>query len=195
MNASLPGPKLSPASRRGSPGGRRFELGLLFCALLAVPLVPPTAWASAPTKPNIIVILTDDQGYADLSVQDQVSHIKTPHIDSLAKAGIRCTAGYVTAPQCSPSRAGLITGRHQQRFGLDTIPDCPLPLEEVTLAERLHPSRLRQRHGGQMAPRSESDVCPMDQGASAGESAIAAWSRADSREMAPRLFAFSAGVR
>jgi arylsulfatase A-like enzyme len=94
--------------------------------------------AMAASKPNIIVILTDDQGYADLSAQGQVRDIKTPHIDSLAKNGVRCTAGYITAPQCSPSRAGLITGRYQQRFGLDTIPDCPLPLEEVTIAERLH---------------------------------------------------------
>ena len=93
--------------------------------------------AMAASKPNIIVILTDDQGYADLSAQGQVRDIKTPHIDSLAKNGVRCTAGYITAPQCSPSRAGLITGRYQQRFGLDTIPDCPLPLEEITIAERL----------------------------------------------------------
>jgi arylsulfatase A-like enzyme len=50
---------------------------------------------------------------------------------------VRMTAGYITAPQCSPSRAGLITGRYQQRFGLDSIPDCPLPLAEVTIAERL----------------------------------------------------------
>jgi arylsulfatase A-like enzyme len=50
---------------------------------------------------------------------------------------VRFTAGYVTAPQCSPSRAGLLTGRYQQRIGIDTIPDIPLPLEEVTIAERL----------------------------------------------------------
>ena len=88
-------------------------------------------------KPNIIVILTDDQGYADLSIQKQVPDVRTPNLDALAASGVRCTAGYVTAPQCSPSRAGLLTGRYQQRFGFDTIPDCPLPLEETTLADRL----------------------------------------------------------
>jgi arylsulfatase A-like enzyme len=85
----------------------------------------------------VIVVFTDDQGYADIGVNGQLKDIRTPNIDALAAAGVRCTAGYITAPQCSPSRAGLITGRHQQRFGFDTIPDGPLPLEEVTIAERL----------------------------------------------------------
>ena len=88
-------------------------------------------------KPNIIVILTDDLGYADLSCQHQVSDIKTPNIDALAGRGVRLTAGYVTAPQCSPSRAGLISGRYQQKFGLDTIPDDPMPLDEQTIPKRL----------------------------------------------------------
>ncbi len=89
------------------------------------------------SKPNVIVILADDQGYADLSCQGVANDVRTPYIDSLAANGIRMTAGYVTAPQCSPSRAGLITGRYQQRFGVDQITNCPLPLEEITIAERL----------------------------------------------------------
>jgi arylsulfatase A-like enzyme len=88
-------------------------------------------------KPNIIVIYADDMGYADLSAQGSVKDIKTPNIDLLAKEGIRCTAGYVTAPQCSPSRAGLLTGRYQERYGFDEIPDGPLPLSEITIANRL----------------------------------------------------------
>lgn len=92
----------------------------------------------ADEQPNIIVILADDQGYADLGVQGVVKDIRTPNLDALAASGVRCTDAYVTAPQCSPSRAGLMTGRYQQRFGFDTIPDCPLPLEEATIAERLH---------------------------------------------------------
>ncbi|TSA33697.1 MAG: iduronate sulfatase [Verrucomicrobiaceae bacterium] len=94
----------------------------------------------AAEHPNIIVILADDQGYADLGVQGVEKDIRTPNLDALAAAGVRCTDAYVTAPQCSPSRAGLMTGRYQQRFGFDTIPDCPLPLEEITVAERLHPA-------------------------------------------------------
>ena len=88
-------------------------------------------------KPNVIVILADDQGYADLGVQGQVKDIRTPNLDALAAGGVRCTSGYVTAPQCSPSRAGLISGRYQQKFGLDTIPDDPMPLAEVTIPKRL----------------------------------------------------------
>ena len=91
----------------------------------------------ASSKPNIIVILTDDQGWADVGAHGQVSDIRTPQLDGLAASEVRCTAGYITAPQCSPSRAGLLTGRYQQRFGLESIPDTPLPLEQVTVAERL----------------------------------------------------------
>ena len=93
--------------------------------------------APASPRPNVIVILADDQGYADLGVQGQVKDVRTPNIDALAASGVRFTSGYVTSPQCSPSRAGLITGRYQNKFGLEQVPDVPLPLEEITLAERL----------------------------------------------------------
>jgi len=110
----------------------------LLTTLLLAPLAVLHAAAPRPAgKPNIIVILTDDQGYADLSCQRQVPDIKTPNLDFLAGQGVRLTAGYVTAPQCSPSRAGLITGRYQQKFGLDNIADDPMPLEEQTIPERL----------------------------------------------------------
>lgn len=93
--------------------------------------------ASEERKPNVIVILTDDWGYGDLGAYGNRDDVKTPNLDRLAKEGVLFTDGYVTAPQCAPSRAGLITGRYQQRYGFDTIPDCPLPLEEKTLADRL----------------------------------------------------------
>ncbi len=103
-----------------------------------------TAQAVIPaSQPNVIVILTDDQGWSDLGCQGVHKDVKTPHIDALAARGVRCSAGYVTAPQCSPSRVGLITGRHQQRWGIDTIPDMPLPNEAVTIAERLQPLGYR----------------------------------------------------
>ncbi len=87
--------------------------------------------------PNIIVIFTDDQGYADVGAQGIVSDIKTPHLDALAASGVRMTAGYVTAPQCVPSRAGLLSGRYQQRFGVDHNGTIPLPLDEKLLPQRL----------------------------------------------------------
>jgi arylsulfatase A-like enzyme len=98
------------------------------------------AWAvDKPARPNIIVILTDDQGYFDLGVHG-CKDIPTPHIDSLARNGVRCSNGYVSAPQCAPTRAGLLTGRYQQRFGFEhnsALPNSSLPLTETTLADRL----------------------------------------------------------
>ena len=95
-------------------------------------------------KPNIIVILADDLGYADLSMHGS-KDLKAPHIDSLAKNGTRFTSAYVSAPYCSPTRAGLLTGRYQQRFGHEFNPeaappgarDVGLPLTETTLPEQL----------------------------------------------------------
>jgi arylsulfatase A-like enzyme len=71
--------------------------------LLALPL--GTCLAAAETKPNIIVILTDDLGWADIGSQGINKDIRTPNIDALAAGGLRATSGYVTAPQCVPSRA------------------------------------------------------------------------------------------
>ncbi len=93
-------------------------------------------------RPNILIIVGDDMGYADIGVHG-CKDIPTPHIDSLAKHGVRCTNGYVSGPYCSPTRAGLMTGRYQQRFGHEFNPgpnpmgEIGLPLTEVTLADRL----------------------------------------------------------
>ncbi len=105
-----------------------------------MPWTSSTAGAEARRKPNIIVVFTDDMGYADLGVQGQLDDIKTPHIDQMAKEGVRFTDGYITAPQCSPSRAGLVTGRYQQRFGFDNIADTPLSREERSIADYLKPA-------------------------------------------------------
>ncbi|WP_437229477.1 sulfatase family protein [Planctomicrobium sp. SH661] len=91
----------------------------------------------AADRPNIIVILADDMGYADVGVQGVDPDVKTPNIDRLAHQGVRCTAGYASAPQCAPSRAGLLTGRYQQRYGFDNNQDMPLTTDAVTIAERL----------------------------------------------------------
>ena len=93
--------------------------------------------ANGVKRPNIIVIFTDDQGYADIGIHAQVNDVKTPNIDALAMGGVRMTSGYVTAPQCIPSRAGLITGRYQQRFGTDQNGTRPLPLSEKTIADKM----------------------------------------------------------
>jgi arylsulfatase A-like enzyme len=105
------------------------------CVLLF--LAASATLARAEERPNFIVIFTDDQGYADLGAHGLRDDVKTPNLDRLAREGVLFTDGYITAPQCSPSRAGLLTGRYQQRFGFDSITEGPLPLEEKTIADRL----------------------------------------------------------
>jgi arylsulfatase A-like enzyme len=110
-----------------------------------LPVLPCGASAAGTTrKPNILVILADDLGYGETSCQG-CKDIPTPNIDSIAKNGIRFTSGYVSCPICAPTRAGLMTGRYQQRFGFETNPGPEsyadekfgLPRSQATLAERL----------------------------------------------------------
>ncbi|MCA9015659.1 MAG: sulfatase [Planctomycetaceae bacterium] len=104
-----------------------------------------TNMLQAAQQPNIIVLLADDLGYGELGCQGN-PQIPTPHIDSLARDGIRFTQAYVTAPNCSPSRAGLLTGKIPTRFGYEfnpigarnEDPGTGLPPAEQTLAELLH---------------------------------------------------------
>ncbi len=89
-------------------------------------------------RPNVLVIVGDDMGYADVGFHG-CQDIPTPHLDALATAGVRFNNGYVTGPYCSPTRAGLLTGRYQQRFGHEYNPSgsAGLPTTEITLADRL----------------------------------------------------------
>ncbi|HRX78741.1 MAG TPA: sulfatase-like hydrolase/transferase [Pirellulaceae bacterium] len=89
-------------------------------------------------QPNIILIFSDDHGYSDLSCQEIQNDLKTPNIDALAAGGVVMTSGYVTAPQCVPSRAGLLSGRSQNRFGVDGNGDALDGFDaQQTIAERL----------------------------------------------------------
>jgi arylsulfatase A-like enzyme len=110
---------------------------LAICAILAI---GPAASAQSPKKPNVVVIVGDDMGYADVGVQG-CKDIPTPHLDALAKSGVRFTSGYVSGPYCSPTRAGLMTGRYQTRFGHEfnpgAGPELGLPLTETTLPDRM----------------------------------------------------------
>lgn len=113
---------------------RLIQLAFLFFAVAA---------QSAQERPNILLIVGDDMGYADVGVHG-CKDIPTPHLDSLAKNGVRCSSGYVSGPYCSPTRAALLTGRYQQRFGHEFNPGPPtsanievgLPLKEKTIADR-----------------------------------------------------------
>lgn len=121
--------------------------------LLALTVVSfNVAWASAQddaaeaatTLPNILLFLADDLGYADIGVNG-CQDIPTPNIDRIAKNGVRFTDGYATHPVCSPSRAGLMSGMYQHRFGFEhnsgperyADPNFGMPLEIPSLAEKL----------------------------------------------------------
>lgn len=83
--------------------------GLAFASLHAQP---------APARPNIVLIITDDMGYGDLGSYGGTD-IKTPHLDGLARAGVRFTQFYSNGSSCTPTRAGLISGRYQQRYAME----------------------------------------------------------------------------
>lgn len=119
-------------------------------ALLAAAIVL-FGWASASLaadagRPNIVVIIADDLGYHDVGFHG-CEDVPTPHLDSLAKSGVRFTSGYVSCPVCSPTRAGFLASRYQQRFGHEfnngTGPNrverekFGLPLSERTIADTL----------------------------------------------------------
>ena len=84
---------------------------LIGCLLM---LLAASAWAVE--KPNMIIILCDDLGYADVGFNGSPD-ILTPHLDNLADGGVVCTSGYVVHPFCGPSRMGLMAGRYPHEFG------------------------------------------------------------------------------
>jgi len=116
---------------------KRNYIPLLFTALMLVCFLPGCGKKPG-TPPNIIVILADDAGYADFGFMG--SDIPTPNIDLLAESGVVFTDAHITATVCSPSRAGLITGRYQQRFGHEAnIPPPGLGMDpsEKTIGDAL----------------------------------------------------------
>ena len=124
------------------------------CALAAVFVVISVASAVRASavvqaRPNILIIVTDDMGYGDIGLHGG-HDIPTPNIDALMKSGTRFTDGYVSGPFCSPTRAGLMTGKYQQRFGHEfnvgvgpAAAESGLPLTETTIAQRLKDAGYR----------------------------------------------------
>ena len=101
--------------------------------LLIILLLPLSA-----KQPNIIFIYTDDHGWPDIGPAGIYDDLKTPHLDALSASGVRATNGYSSAPQCVPSRAGLLTGKYQNRFGVESNGlDLIGFNKELTIAERL----------------------------------------------------------
>src|SRR5687768_6389240 len=89
---------------------------LIYLAPL-IPLPTPVATQAQENRPNILLIVSDDQGYPDLGCIGS-KPILTPNLDRLAREGVRATSFYVTWPACTPSRGSILTGRYPQRNGL-----------------------------------------------------------------------------
>ncbi|WP_374345498.1 sulfatase-like hydrolase/transferase [Phenylobacterium sp.] len=132
---------------------RTLGLPLAFAALASLLIssctVPPqdrlASRPASPKRPNVIVILADDLGYADVSAYG-VKRIHTPHIDAIGDQGVKFTDAYAAAPVCSPSRAGLQTGRNPDRYGFEYNNGPPerdarlnlgLDIGEITIAQAL----------------------------------------------------------
>ncbi len=110
--------------------------------------------STAAEKPNVLIIVADDLGYHDVGFQGSTD-VKTPNLDKLAAQSVRCTNGYVSHPFCSPTRAGLLTGRYQHRFGHENNPiwlpedtTQGLPLDQITLPQVLKQSGYTTGHVG-----------------------------------------------
>ena len=126
------------------------------------------------TKPNVIIILSDDAGYADFGAYGG-REIPTPHIDSLIDAGVKFTNAYVSASVCAPSRAGLLTGRYQQRFGFEnnmsgnpakgfTEVDMGLDPKETTFADEMKGNGYRTLAIGKWHLGEEEKHFPLNRG-------------------------------
>lgn len=115
--------------------------------MLALAFAPLAAaqGTGAPKRPNVVLVITDDQGYADVGFNGS-TQIPTPNIDRIAREGVRFTRAYVTFPVCGPSRAGLLTGRHQSRFGYDRNPngDPADPRGGIPRSEEILPEMLKR---------------------------------------------------
>lgn len=110
---------------------------------LIVPLLAALALQSAERKPNIVVIVADDLGYADVLFNPlHQKEVSTPNLDALAKQGVVLRQGYVSGNVCSPTRAGLMTGRYQQRLGLYTGGEAGsgLPASEKIFPQHFKPA-------------------------------------------------------
>ena len=139
---------------------------MLLPAVVVLAAVPALGRADERARPNILIILADDYGFSDCGVNG-CRDIPTPNIDSLAKTGVHCTRGYVSAPQCSPTRAGLLTGRYQQRFGHEfnaAHPNSALPLTETTLADRLKAAGYRTGLVGKWHLGTDDKHHPLNRG-------------------------------
>jgi len=149
----------------------KYLLALFAVYSLSIQAINSTISSNKQTKkPNLIVILTDDQGYKDVGFNGSTD-IKTPNIDRIANEGTRFTHGYVSYPVCGPSRAGLLTGRYQDRFGFvgnptidPTVDNAGIPKTEKNIAEVLKPAGYTSGILGKWHMGTHPDLHPNKRG-------------------------------
>jgi arylsulfatase A-like enzyme len=151
---------------------KRIARGMLAAAAAAFASIIFAAnnVAAQTRPPNVVIIVADDMGYADIGVHGSAD-IPTPNIDALAAGGTRFTNAYVSGPYCSPTRAGLMTGRYPQRFGHEfNVGPGPLgnesglPVTERTMADRLKAAGYRTALFGKWHLGSAEHFHPMSRG-------------------------------
>ena len=132
--------------------------------MVALLLVPISTFSQEKPVPNVIIIITDDQGYGDLGITGN-PHIKTPVLDTFARESVRFNNFYVS-PVCAPTRSSLMTGRYSLRTGIrDTYNGgAMMASEEVTIAEMLKPAGYKTGAFGKWHLGDNYPFRPMDQG-------------------------------
>jgi N-acetylgalactosamine-6-sulfatase len=161
---------LFPA-RRTSLGHVRFRpAARVACALLTalVAVVSPATAAPGAPRPNVIFILADDLGYGDLACYG-ARDIRTPHLDALARAGVRFTAAYSNGPECTPARTAFLTGRHPQRAG---GMECPIGTGNVGRYDEA--IRLRARNDLGLPP-AQAVLAPALRAAGYANAVVGKW--------------------
>jgi len=130
-------------------------------------LAAPLAHAAAPARrPNVVFIVSDDQGYGDISCYEHPKEVRTPNMDRIAQRGVRFEQGYANAYVCAPSRAAIMTGTYPQRYGFYTASDSRvgLPLNQVTMADVLKKEGYRTCALGKWHLGIEPAFHPMKRG-------------------------------
>ena len=148
------------------------QIARLFSVAVLFLVVAGFADAQKP-RPNIVIIVADDMGYGDIGPYGS-KDIPTPNLDALARDGVRFTDAYVSGPYCSPTRAGLLTGKYPQRFGheYNILPNSVaaahaaigLPLTETTMADRLKAAGYNTALFGKWHLGSAERFHPMERG-------------------------------
>ena len=144
---------------------RRHLLAVALAACLALTCTPGASGAAG-GRPNFILVMADDQGYGDVAYNSPGTRLQTPVLDAMSRSALRFDRFYAAAPVCSPTRGGVMTGRHPNRFGCFQWGNTLRP-QEITIAEALKDAGYTTGHFGKWhlgSGRAESPVSPGNSG-------------------------------